>query len=161
MRRQKRGAGRAFCFERLEQRVVLSAVTVTTASDAASHTGMSLRDAIAQANTDSRNGTSDTIDFAADLSGQIITLSQGQLELGSGGAGSGAIAIDGSSLAFPIAISGNNVSRVLLVDAGMNASIRALTIQSGNAVNGAGIENSGTLTMSNVAVTGNMAPFGL
>ena len=58
-----------------------SPLVVTTISDAVSHTGVSLRDALAQANTDAGNGISDTITFAASLNGQTVVLSQGMITL--------------------------------------------------------------------------------
>jgi hypothetical protein len=146
-------------FESLEERFCLSGLAVTTISDIVGHSGTSLRDAIVQANADSRQGTSDTIRFDASLSGQTITLSQGQLELGRGGSGSGAITIDGSGLTSPIVVSGNNAGRVFLVDSGVQASIAGLTIQGGRITdaNGAGIANSGTLAMTSVTVINNSA----
>ena len=56
-------------------------LVVTTNSDAATHTGTSLRDALATANTDAAAGKSDTITFASSLAGQTITLTQGTLSL--------------------------------------------------------------------------------
>ena len=53
--------------------MVPATITVTTLSDAVVHTGTSLRDAIATANTDAHNGTSDTIGFS--VSG-TITMAQ-------------------------------------------------------------------------------------
>src|SRR5262249_23067543 len=66
--------------ELLEDRLA-PAITVTTVSDDAMHTGTSLRDAIAQANTDAQNGTSDTIDLSGLSLGAHITLTQGVLDL--------------------------------------------------------------------------------
>ena len=62
--------------QRLEQRDVPATLTVTTDSDAVSHTGMSLRDAIAQAESTAED---DTIVFNASLAETTITLAQGQL----------------------------------------------------------------------------------
>ena len=131
-----------------------STIIVTTTSDAVGHTGESLRDAIATANADALNDNSDTITFVASLNGQTITLSQGQLELGQGGAGSGAITINGGG---SITVSGNNASQVFLVDTGVQASLTGLTITDGNASTGGGggIENEGTLTVSNSMLSGN------
>ena len=127
-------------------------IIVTTTSDAPSHTGESLRDAIATANADARNGNSDTITFAANLSGSTITLSQGYLELGQGGSGSGIITINGFN---QITVSGNNASTVFQVDSGVTADLTGLAVANGSAVNGGGIFNAGTLTVSNSTLFGN------
>src|SRR5689334_12587686 len=82
------------CLEGLEARTVPTALHVTTVSDAVSHTGTSLRDAIAQANTDAASGTSDTIDFSGLSGSSTITLVQGSLHLT--GAGAGTISISGA-----------------------------------------------------------------
>ncbi len=50
---------------------------VTTVSDAAIHTGISLRDALALAGGDASNGVSDTISFAPGLNGKTIILRRG------------------------------------------------------------------------------------
>jgi predicted outer membrane repeat protein len=143
--------------ETLESRRLLTALTVTTASDAVSHSGQSLRDAILIANLDAQVGQSDTITFAANLKGQTITLAQGSIELGLGGAGSGVIAITGGG--NPITISGNHASRVFLVDAGVHATFTGLTITAGGAAasitNGAGLFSQGTTTISNCTFFGN------
>jgi hypothetical protein len=94
--------------EVLENRCTPTTLTVTTTSDAVGHTGVSLRDAIASANADSTNGTSDTIQFASNLSGQTITLAQGELQLAGG---TPIIEIDGSTLSQPITINGNQGTR--------------------------------------------------
>jgi predicted outer membrane repeat protein len=52
-----------------------SSLVVTTNSDAVSHTGTSLRDAIVTAEVDADAGQTPTITFAASLNGQTITLS--------------------------------------------------------------------------------------
>jgi hypothetical protein len=142
---------RALHLEVLEDRNLLSStLVVTTASDLAGHSGTSLRDAVAQANTDAAAGQSDTITFAPSLAGATITLAQGQLELS--GAGGGMITIDGTSLSSPIAVSGNNASRVFQVDAGVHAAFARLTIEDG----AGGIGNAGTLALSDVTVSGNL-----
>ena len=127
---------------------------VTTASDAAGHSGESLRDAVAQADAEAALGFSDTITFAPGLGGQTITLAQGQLEL----KGAGTITIDGGG---QITISGNNASRVFQVDAGAQAVLKGLTVRNGNlgssSATGGGINNNGTLTLSNSVLSGNSA----
>src|SRR5207253_2409768 len=96
------------------------------------------------ANVDAANSISDTITFDSSLSGAVITLTQGQLELS--GAGTGVITIAGSNLASPISVSGNFAGRVFLVDFDVNAVLAGLTIEAGSVGfdGGGGISNSGT-----------------
>jgi streptogramin lyase len=125
----------------------------------------SLRAAITQANTDAANGTSDTISFDSSLAGSTIVLTR-QLDLS--GAGTGKITIDGSALATPITIRGNNWTRVFKVDSGVTATFDGLIIADGQpaqplpgypsaAANGGGIYNAGTLTVLNSTLSGNSA----
>jgi hypothetical protein len=150
--RPRRQAARrvALNLEKLEDRITPTQITVLTNSDAVQHTGTSLRDAIAQANTDAAGGISDTVVFDSSLSGTTITLGQGQLELS--GAGTGMITIDGGG---QITVSGNNASRVFQVDSGVQAVLAGLIIQNGTvtADYGGGIHNAGTLTVSNWKLT--------
>ncbi|HEX4131744.1 MAG TPA: choice-of-anchor Q domain-containing protein [Pirellulales bacterium] len=153
--RHHRPAFRSLGFEPLEGRRLLTSIVVTTASDAVSHSGESLRDAIATANADAHNGTSDTITFAANLNGQTITLSQATLELGAGGAGTGVISIVGAG---QVTISGASAYTVFTVDAGVTASLQGLAITLGySSADGGGIINAGTLTVSNSTLNGNIA----
>ncbi|HEX4128849.1 MAG TPA: choice-of-anchor Q domain-containing protein [Pirellulales bacterium] len=165
-------------FESLEGRRLLTSIVVTTASDAASHSGVSLRDAIITANTDAANAISDTITFDASLNGSTITLSQGQLEIGAGTVvpSVGVVTINGGN---QITISGNNTTGVLSVIGG-NAVLNGLAIidasQGGGlfneepgdggtllltnstisgSVNGGGIENYGIMTVINSTISGN------
>jgi hypothetical protein len=150
--------------EQLEDRTVPSSLVVTTGSDATTHTGFSLRDAIAQANTAAAAGTSDTITFDASLAGSTITLAQGQLGLS--GAGAGTITIDGSSLTSPITISGGGKTGIFQVSSGVQAVLDGLLIKagtgaifSGNLTAGGGIFNQGTLTVSNTVISGNLTNY--
>lgn len=142
------------CLECLEDRTVPS-LMVTTASDAVAHTGMSLRDAITQANTDAAAGVSDTITFDPILSGATVMLEQGQLDLT--GAGAGTITIDGTSLPSPISVSGNNLSRVFHIDSGVSAVFKRFVIQAGNTDSGGGVYNGGTLSVIHASLTNNMS----
>lgn len=155
-RRLRSQPRRRFSLECLESRDLLS-ITVTTASDAVSHTGASLRDAIAAANAAAAGGASEQILFDSSLAGATITLAQGELELS--GAGGGMIAIDGSSLSTPVTVSGNNVTRVFHVDSGVQAEIVGLTITAGQYTgyygSGGGIYNEGTLSLSGDAIENN------
>src|SRR5208337_981861 len=87
---------------------------------------------------------------------KTITLTAGQLELSNT---SGTETITGP--AAGVTVSGNNASRVFLVDANVTASISGLTITGGNAGgkagNGGGLDNLGTATLTNCTVSGNSA----
>jgi len=127
--------------EALECRRLFNALLVTTDSDATSHTGVSLRDAIASADFDAALGISDTITFEVDA----IELSQGQLELNSGG-GTGVITIDGAS---QVSIIGDGSDRVFSVDSGTNAVLTELGIWEGSPDGvGGGLVNEGNLTLN-------------
>jgi len=129
---------------------------VTTLSDGSIHTGISLRDALALAGGDAGNGVSDTISFAPGLSGQTIPLTHGPLEVD--GSGNGVITINGGN---QITVSGDNASGVFLVDFNVDAVFTGLTITDGDAsVSGGGVDNNGTLTISNCTVSDNQAPEG-
>src|SRR6185295_16672385 len=63
----------------LEERVLLSSITVTNGTDASgAHAGVTLRDAINQAN---QLSGADTIVFDSSLNGTSIKLTQGQLNI--------------------------------------------------------------------------------
>jgi hypothetical protein len=87
---------------------MLSALVVNNVSDTPVDTETSLREAVAQADTDAAAGTSDTIQFDPSLSGETILLTQGQLELS--GAGTGTITIDGSGLSAPVTLTTNGTA---------------------------------------------------
>ncbi|HEY3763081.1 MAG TPA: LamG domain-containing protein [Verrucomicrobiae bacterium] len=106
------------------------------------------------------------ITFATNLSGQTITLTSGQITLNNN------VTIDGSSLASPVQISGNNSSRIFYVTNGVMVTNNSLIITHGYVVGangnfatdgnynggddiGGGIYNAGTLTLNNCTVTNN------
>jgi hypothetical protein len=131
--------------EILEGRDLLSILSVTNLSD--SDPG-SLRDALAQAQA------GDLVDFAPDVRG-TISLTSGELDIGQ------SVSITGPG-ADQLAISGGMASRVFEVFAGTNVYLSGLTVTAGrltptgtNTATGAGIDNHGTLTVTNCAVTGN------
>lgn len=144
---------------------VTGILTVTTASDEVNHSGVSLRDAIAQANRDAANGISDQIVFDAGLRGQTITLKQGELKLSGVG---GTITIDAGSLrsaGTTVTISGNYASRIFEVYAGVHAAINYLDLSGGNVGldsgnYGGAVLNRGTLEMIGANLSGNTANFG-
>ena len=59
-----------------------------------------MRNAIGLASTDAKAGKSDTITFAPNLAGQVITLTQRKLDLNT--KGSGTITIDGLGTAYAV-----------------------------------------------------------
>ena len=113
-------------------------LTVTNTGDSGAG---SLRQAIADANS------GDTIDFA--VTG-TITLTTGQLVI------SQDLTIEGPGTGS-LTISGNNVSRVFSITVG-NVAISGVTIRDGNSgSDSGGIQNFGTLTLTNSTVSGNTA----
>jgi hypothetical protein len=93
----------------------------------------------------------DTIVFDQDC---MITLTQGTLSLTQN------MTIDGTG--HTVIVDGGGGVQVFLVNSGVTASLSTLTIQHGNEVPflGGGIENDGTLTVTNSTVAGNSALFG-
>jgi len=118
------------------------AATVTNTNDSGSG---SLRDAIANV------CDGGTINFDPMLRGQI-TLTSGELLIDK------SLTIQGPTTAG-LTISGNNTSRIFLVNAGVNFTFSNLTISGGQAVSGSGggIFNQGNLTILNSTLTGNVA----
>jgi hypothetical protein len=144
--------------EILEDRMAPAVLTVTSAADMHQDGLLTLREAIALANTDASSGQSDTIDFDASLGNATITLTAGQLELSGAGA-SATETIDGADR---ITVSGNHASRVFQIDAGVNAELDGLTITDGRTQvlspdMGAGIFNAGTLTVADSTLSGNFS----
>ena len=128
----------------LENRRLLSALTVTTAADSGAG---SLRAEIAAANS------GDSINFAASLKGQTITLTSGELLINKG------LTIQGPGAA-QLTISGGNSSRVFDVASSQPVVLTGLTISNGAGGGGAGIANAmgsslavSACTISNCAAT--------
>jgi hypothetical protein len=116
-----------------------SAATITVTNTNDSGAG-SLRQAIADA------APGETITF--NVTG-TISLTSGQLIIDKN------LIIQGPGAGL-LSISGNNASRVFLINSGITATLDGLTIANGR-INGAGggILNEGTLTVKNSSVTGN------
>ncbi len=146
---RRREPARAFAFESLEGRVVPSTISVLNTNN--DGTG-SLREAIDQANT---MPGPDTIAFAPSVTG-TITLSSALPDLSTNITveGPGASVLTVARSATP----GTPSFRIFTVTAGAEVTISGLTITGGRAVNGGGIDNSGTLTLTNSTLSGNSAP---
>ncbi|MCA9238465.1 MAG: hypothetical protein KDA44_23500, partial [Planctomycetales bacterium] len=123
-------------------------------SDPTYGAGTSLREAIAYANA---HPGADTITFAAGVDGGTITVGN-QLTLTETGAGNGTT-ITGP--AAGITISGNNLTRVLQVNAGVVATVEGLTFADGYADQGGAIVNLGELTVRGGVFRENTADPGL
>ncbi len=131
----------------------------TTSDDPVAAGQLSLRDCLNLAGAANAPASAPSaVTFASPLFGtssQTITLSQGQLELTQGHT---TLTGPGADL---LAVSANFRSRVLQVDAGATAAASGLTLTQGYTVGasaggpGGGVLNSGTLTLTGTALTGN------
>ena len=145
--------------EVLEDRVMLSVLLVNNGTDAHVANETSLREAVAQANTDAAAGTSDTIQFDPSLGNHTIQLTQGQFELS--GAGAGVITIDGGTPSMPVIINPNGFFtgfRAFQIDADVQAVLENITIEGGDfEANGGAILNNGTLALNNDTLSSSFA----
>jgi Prealbumin-like fold domain len=135
-------------WEPLEVRQLLSVgvYTVNNPTDTPSAGSLTLRQAIGDANTD--GNTSDTINFASNVTG-TIALTSGLIEISQN------VNIVGPG-ASSLAVSGNNNSAIFTVDDGAVVSITNLTLTKGNDTTGNGggaILNNGGLSLSGVTVS--------
>jgi CSLREA domain-containing protein/uncharacterized repeat protein (TIGR02543 family) len=108
----------------------------------------SLRDAITA--IEANNATTGNITFASDLNGTITLTSalptlNGQMKITGPGA---------SNLTFSGANS-QTVGSVFTVNSDATVAFSGITITGGNSVNGGGITNNGTATVTNSAISGN------
>jgi hypothetical protein len=136
--------GRSFVprLEFLEDRTVLSTLTVTSVADSGAG---SLRAVLGAAHG------GDTIRFDHHLTGQTITLTSGELVIDK------SLAIDGPG-ADRLTVSGHDASRVFDITAsGAHVTISGLTIAHGMATQGGGIDNAGTLSVADVVLADNQA----
>ena len=127
--------------DRMEERTLLSTLTVINKNDSGSG---SLRAAIAAA------ASGDTIDFAHSLTGQTIKLTSGELTIAK------SLTIDGLG-AGQLTVSGGGTSRVIDIASGADVTLSGLTIANGVAVQGGGIDNFGTLTVDRCTLLNNKA----
>jgi CSLREA domain-containing protein len=136
-----------------------SSLTVTTTDDGVNADGAcSLREAIANANQDNQSGSAacvagsgaDTIGFGS-LAG-TITLTAGELTISA----ADGLTIDGGDA---ITVSGNDASRVLSVAAGVQLTLRNLTVADGRVdfEHGGGVYNAGTLSVTDSKMLNNDA----
>jgi hypothetical protein len=129
--------------ERLDERIVLSTFSVLNLNDSGAG---SLRQAIFDSNA---NPGADLVRFAPAAQNGAITLTSGELAI------TDHLRIDGPG-ADQLAVSGNDASRVIRIASGAAVSIDDLTVTHGRAVvQGGGILNAGTLTLSRVTVSDN------
>ena len=128
--------------ERLEDRAVPSTLMVSSAADDGS--AGTLRATIAAAHSN------DTIKFAQALTGKTITLTQGKLVIGQN------LDIEGPG-ANQLTISGHGASQVVSIKSGVVVTLAGLTIASGKAITGGGIDNAGVLTLHNATLSGNQS----
>ena len=141
----------------LEERRLLSTLTVTNLLDDGS--SGSLRWAITQAD---KTGGSETIQFDPTVfaSPQTITLNSALPDLDDI-SGTETIAGPAAGLTIARAASNPNQFRILTIDSGADVALSKLTITGGNiSGNGAGLFNSGIVSLSDCTVSGNSAPVG-
>ena len=86
----------------------------------------------------------ETITFSSKLRGHTITLTSGELDITQD------LTIDGPG-AGQLAVSGDDSSEVFNIGSGATVTISGLTITDGNASDGGGIANAGTLTLEDSA----------
>src|SRR5271166_4107103 len=131
----------------LEDRRLLSTIVVNNPTDTPVMGQIDLRQAIVQANA---TGGAETIIFDSTVfkTPQTITLNGTQLELSDT---TGTETITGPKAG--VTVNGGGNSRVFLVDPNVTASISGMTITGGIAgsgiSHGGGVDNFGTLTVSN------------
>lgn len=138
--------------EVLEDRTVPSTLTVTNNLDTGVAGDGSLRGEIAAAQS------GDTINFAPNLAGQTITLTNGELAINNN------LDIEGLG-ANQLTVSGNNASRIFDISSGVTATIAGMTITDGLAngsspviaSTGGGILNFGNLALSTDVLSDNQA----
>jgi len=132
--------------EPLEGRLLLAAYNVTNLLDTGAG---SLRQAVLSANA---SAGSDTIKFAAGLSGTIVLKSSSLLITDD-------VTITGPGASL-LTVSGNKARRILNINPSVTAAITGLTLRDGSADFGGAILNEGLLTVSNSTFLANKAVIG-
>jgi predicted outer membrane repeat protein len=135
--------------ESLEPRVLFSTYTVTSLAD--DGTTGTLRWAVQQASADAGP---DTIDFASGVTG-TITLTQGDLEFTGGNT---TVVGPGSD---QLTISGGGATSDLRVDPLATVSFSGLSINDGADFLGSGIDNLGSVSLSDCILSNNVSSSGL
>jgi hypothetical protein len=136
------GARLVPALEALEDRTMLSVLTVTSAADDGS--AGTLRTVLTRA------ADGDTIEFAHSLEGDTISLVQGQLVVET------SVQIDGPG-ASALAISGNSADRIFEISSGARVTVSGLSLTKGRATDGGAILNAGALSMVHDNLSGNVA----
>ncbi len=130
--------------------IIVNSTANTSGTCATSGIGTcTLRDAITFANVQSG---ADIIVFDASLSGSMIVLAATLPNIAD------ALTIDASALPSMVELSGSDTMRIMLVNSGISLMINHLMISHGYADGGAGIHNSGNLTVTNSTLYRNYAP---
>jgi CSLREA domain-containing protein len=134
-------------------------IIVTTTTDELNNNDQcSLREAVTNANGNNQSGSNDC---AAGTGTDTITFSvSGTITLGSELAISDAAGLTVSGSAGGLVISGNNATRVFLVYSDANITLENLTVADGDADDGAGVANGGTLTVFGCVFSGNASSGG-
>jgi CSLREA domain-containing protein len=134
------------------QVVLVPSFVVDTTADYSDPTDgkTSLREAVASANA--IPGQTITFDQSVFKKARTITLTGAPLELSDT---SGTETITGPTAG--VTVSGGELSRVFQVDGLVTASISGLTITVGSAFIGGGVNNNGSLALTNCTITGNSA----
>lgn len=141
-----------------------SLVVTTTADVVDANDGLtSLREAVAFANDVTVGGTgdadgdgdpNDTVEFAANLAGRVVALTQGELAITSDMTVSGA---NGSGGNLNVAISGSSSSRIFNVRSDIVMNVDSIGLRDGLAAQGGAIINTGTLTITDSVLSNNEA----
>jgi hypothetical protein len=144
----------AAAIESLENRTLLTAVVVNTTADSIdppSNSVVSLRDAIHIANAST---TATTITFSPAIFGtaKTITLGGSDLEV------TAAKAVTITGPAAGVTVNANHGSNEFQIDLGATVTMSHMTLTGGdNNFDGGAIENHGTITLTNMLISGNHA----
>ncbi len=137
----------------------LTVTKTADTNDGVCNADCSLREAIAVANSTAAN---DTITFNipttdANCASSVCTITLGGTQLGiNNAATAGTLLIQNTiGTAANLRISGNNTRRVFLVNAGAGLTLDSVTVMNGNASDGSGIYNDGTVNITNSTISNN------